>query len=391
MDITERVQLAAQIQQTRKMEAIGTLAAGIAHDFNNILSAVIGFSELSLDESRENEALHDNIREILQAGYRAKELVHHILTFSRQAQPEFTSTQIKPLLKEALKFLRATLPASIEVKQNFQSDAAVWGDPTQVHQIIMNLCTNAAQAMGTGGTLSVGLKDATLEQEDENNGQDLRPGKYVVLSVSDTGSGMSSAIMDRIFDPFFTTKEKGEGTGMGLSVVHGIVSECGGKVLADSQPGKGTSFQVYLPVFQERRKRREGPPTCLPTGGERILVVDDEPAVAKAAGRMLASLGYRIKTCTEAAVAEQWFAEQPDRFDLVITDMIMPKLNGDVLAESLLKIKADLPIILLTGFGEKIEDSKIQKIGIRAVVKKPFLKRTLAEAVRKVRDRPQPG
>lgn len=383
----ERQLVEKQLRQAQRMEAIGTLAAGIAHDFNNILSAVIGFSELALDETPENSKAESHVREILQAGHRAKELVHHILTFSRQAEPEFTYTQIKPLLNEALKFLRATLPPNIEVRQNLQSNSAVLGDPTQIHQIIMNLCTNAAQAMPDGGILTIGLMDTVAGREEDRSIPGFKPGKYVVLSVGDIGHGIPPEIMDRIFDPFFTTKKKGEGTGMGLSVVHGIVSGCQGKIQVDSQPGKGTTFQVFLPVLENHREERLAPSSSLPTGSERILVVDDEPVIVRAAGLMLESLGYTVETRTDAIKAQQRVSEQPDRFDLVITDMLMPKMTGDMLAKSLHKINADLPVILCTGFGEKIEDREIRKSEFRAVVKKPFLKRTLAEVVRGVLDR----
>jgi signal transduction histidine kinase len=381
-ELASQHELERQLHQVQKMEAIGTLTAGIAHDFNNILSAVIGFSELALTESTEGTRLHDNIREILHAGYRAKDLVHYLLSFSRRNELESTFTKIKPLLKEALRFLGATLPATIEIRVNLQSDAAVWGDPSQIHQVIMNLCTNAAQAMSSGGVLSVALSNLTVDQEEEKTTQEVKQVEYVVLKVSDTGPGIPPEIMDRIFEPFFTTKVKGEGTGMGLSVVQRIVSNCGGKIRVGSQSGKGTTFQVYLPLFRERRKCRKAPPASLPTGSERILVVDDEPAVVKVASRMLEALGYQVETSTDPKEAKKRITEQPDQFDLVIIDMMMPKITGDVLARSLLRIRADLPILLLTGFDEPMNDQKIREIGLRAIIRKPFLKRTLAETIR---------
>ena len=383
----ERKKLEDQLQQAQKMEAIGTLAGGIAHDFNNILGAVMGYAELALHEV-ENKSIPDQyLREVLHAGRRAKDLVKQILTFSRQTDQERTPVLVRLIVKEVIKLLRASLPSTIEIHQNIQSDALVMGDPTQIHQVMMNLCTNAGYAMrDQGGRLTVNLEPLELDPDFAAGHPNLKPGPYLKLTVSDTGPGIPESELDRIFEPFFTTKEKGEGTGMGLAVVHGIVTGHGGDIIVRSEPGQGTTFTVFFPAVERRiepETRLEIPP---PSGTESILFVDDELALANAAKHMLESLGYDVITRTNSLEALELFEHQPDRFDLVITDMTMPGLTGDQLAQKLMEIRSDLPVILCTGFSARINEEKALALGIRAFVSKPVLKRRIAQTIRKVLD-----
>ncbi len=386
-DEQARKKLEDQLQQAQKMEAIGTLAGGIAHDFNNILGAIMGYAELALHEV-ENKSIPDQyLREVLHAGRRAKDLVKQILTFSRQTDQERTPVLARLIVKEVIKLLRASLPSTIEIHQNIQSDSLVMGDPTQIHQVMMNLCTNAGYAMrDQGGRLTVNLEPVELDPEFAAGHPNLKSGPYLKLTVSDTGPGIAESELDRIFEPFFTTKEKGEGTGMGLAVVHGIVTSHGGDIFVRSEPGQGTTFTVLFPAVERRiepETRLEIPP---PSGTESILFVDDELALANAAKHMLESLGYDVITRTNGLEALELFEHQPDRFDLVITDMTMPGLTGDQLAQKLMEIRSDLPVILCTGFSARINEEKALALGIRAFVSKPVLKRRIAETIRMVLD-----
>jgi PAS domain S-box-containing protein len=383
----ERKKLEDQLQQAQKMEAIGTLAGGIAHDFNNILGAVMGYAELALHEV-ENKSLPDQyMREVLHAGRRAKDLVKQILTFSRQTGQERIPVPVRLIVKEVVKLLRASLPSTIEIHQDIQSDALVMGDPTQIHQVMMNLCTNAGYAMrDQGGQLTVNLEPVELDPEFAAGHPNLKSGPHLKLTVSDTGPGIAESELDRIFEPFFTTKEKGEGTGMGLAVVHGIVTSHGGDVIVRSVPGQGTTFTVFFPAIERRiepEARLEIPP---PSGTESILFVDDELALANAGKHMLESLGYDVIARTNSSDALELFEYQPDRFDLVITDMTMPGLTGDQLAQKLMEIRSDLPVILCTGFSARINEEKALALGIRAFVSKPVLKRQIAKTIRMVLD-----
>ena len=389
-DISHQKKLEAQLQQAQKMEAMGTLAGGIAHDFNNILSSVIGYTELALDNEKRGSFQYKNLQEVLLAGNRAKDLVKQILTFSRQVDQKQKPIQVKPIVKEALKMLRASIPSTVEIEQNVQSDALIMGDPTQVHQILMNLCTNAAHAMeDNGGLLTVCLLDADLDSDFISNHPDLKPGPYINLTVTDTGHGMSSDVMEKIFDPFFTTKEKGKGTGMGLSVVHGIVLSHGGDIYVYSEPGKGSIFEVCLPVIESRIKPEERAERPIPTGTERILFIDDEPVIINLGKQILESLGYDVVARNSSIEALELFKENKDRFDLVITDMTMPHMTGEKLAEKLMQIRPDIPVILCTGFSFMIDEQKALDMGIRAFISKPMLKQEIAEAIRKVLDENQ--
>ena len=323
----------------------------------------------------------------MQAGERAKDLVKQILTFSRQALQERKPIQIKPIVEEALNFLRASLPTTIEIQQNIQNDALVMADPTQIHQLIMNLCTNAENAMREkGGVLGVNLANVKLCTDFTADHPEIKPGTYLELTVSDTGHGIPANILDRIFDPFFTTKETGEGTGMGLSVVHGIVKSYDGAITASSDPGKGSAFRVYLPVLDRQLEPHATAEESIPTGTERILFVDDEPALVNIGKQTLETLGYDVQTRTSSIEALELFKTQRDRFDLVITDMTMPNMTGEDLAQELMRIKPSIPIILCTGFSTKIDDRKAGAMGIRAFVLKPMVIREIASTIRKVLD-----
>jgi len=386
-DVTQEKALEAQLQHAQRMDAIGTLAGGVAHDFNNILSSVIGFTELALDDAEKGTLQYENLQEVLVAGSRAKDLVLQILTFSRQSDREQKPVNVKLIAKEALKMLRASIPSTIEIKQNIQSNALVMGDSTQIHQVLMNLCTNAAYAMDDkGGVLTVDLVDIRLDSEVVSDYPDLKPGAYINLTVTDTGYGMAPDVLDKIFDPFFTTKEKGKGTGMGLSVVHGIVHSHGGSIYAYSNPGKGSAFRVFLPVFKRRLESEERIERPIPTGTERVLFIDDEPAIVNIGKQTLELLGYDVVTRTSSIEALEFFKTQPDSVDIVITDLTMPNMTGEELAKELMQIRPDIPIILCTGFSVRMDEKKAMGMGIRAFVSKPILKREIAETIRKVID-----
>ena len=386
-DISERKKLEAQFQQTQKMEAIGTLAGGIAHDFNNILSAIMGFTEISLEQVENDTDLYSNLQEVFRAGNRAKGLVKHILTFSRQTEKERKPVQVKLIAKEAIKFFRSSLPTTIDIRADIQSNSLVLGDPTQVHQILMNLCTNAGHAMQkNGGVLDVKLEDVELDVDFTIAHPDMKPGAYINLVVRDTGCGIPSHVLDQIFDPFFTTKKTGEGTGMGLSVVHGIVGSYGGTITVKSEPGQGSTFNVYLPILEMHKEKEIITEEPIATGSECILFIDDEPVLANLGKQILESLGYDVVIRNSSIEALELFKAQPDRFDLVITDMTMPHMTGDDLAGKLIQIKPEIPVILCTGYSAKINEQLAMAMGIRAFVLKPFVKREIATKVREALD-----
>jgi PAS domain S-box-containing protein len=383
-NITERKRLESQLQQAQRMEAIGTLAGGIAHDFNNILSAVIGYTEMALNDVDDPAVLQSNLKEVLSAGNRARDLVKQILAFSRQTDQEMKPLAVKPIVKEALKLLRASIPTTIEIRQNMTSEAVVLADPTQIHQVLMNLCTNAEHAMrDTGGILEVSLDHEKLTSEFVAINNGLLPESYLCLTVSDTGKGMSSETVQRIFDPFYTTKGRDEGTGMGLAVVLGIVKAHGGKITVDSEPGQGSTFKVYLPVLKSDKKPQSRAKQTRPTGNERILLVDDEKPLADLGKLMLERLGYNVSTRTSSLEALEVFKAKPDEFDLVITDMTMPNMTGDKLAQEMMKIRSDIPVILCTGYSQQITKESTRQMGIRELILKPIVMDDLAKIVRR--------
>jgi PAS domain S-box-containing protein len=385
-DITKRLELEARLLRSQKMEAIGNLAGGIAHDFNNILSSIIGFTELALDDVDKDSLIEDNLQEVYTAGKRAKDLVAQILAFARQSEKEMKPIRVNSIVKEVLQFIRSSIPTDIEIKKTINSDSLILGNQTQVHQVMMNLCTNAAQAMeDDGGTLDVTLTDIVVHKSNSKN-LDLKPGNYVNLSVTDTGTGIPPDIIDSIFEPYFTTKDPGEGTGMGLAMVQGIIESHGGKIAVSSTLGHGTTFTAYFPITRKRKIQRQYEPEDLPSGTERILFVDDEAPIARMGSQGLERLGYQVTTRTSSVEALELFRSKPHEFDLVITDMTMPNMTGDKLTIELMKIKPDIPVILCTGYSKKISDETGFEIGIKAFAYKPIIKADLAKTVRKVLD-----
>jgi PAS domain S-box-containing protein len=386
-DVTQEKVLEAQLQQAHRMQSIGTLAGGIAHDFNNILSAIIGYTELTIDYLEKGSLPYSNLQEVLEAGNRAKDLINQILTFSRQSGQDLKPLQLKLVVNDALKLIRATLPSSIEIQTDLKSDAAILGDQIKIHQILMNLCTNASHAMQEkGGVMSVSLSEIELDSAFMVKHFDIKPGAYLKLSVSDTGHGMPASLMEHIFDPFFTTKEKGQGTGMGLSVVHGIVKSHNGTIHAYSEPGKGSTFNVYLPVIEKRLEQRIKSEKPIPAGTEHILFIDDEESLIKMGKQLLVSLGYTVTSRINSLEAFELFKARPNEFDLVITDLTMPNMSGDELALKIMAVRSEIPVILCTGFSTRITEEKAKSLGIKAFIMKPFIKKDIAETLRKVLD-----
>jgi PAS domain S-box-containing protein len=393
VDISEKKKLESQLRQAYKMEAIGTLSGGIAHDFNNVLSIILGNAELAIDDIPKSSPARINLKEIRTASMRAKDVVRQLLNFSRKADQELKPTQIIPVVKDALRFLRATIPTSIEIRQNIQdANDTVLADSTQIHQVILNLGTNAFHAMEeTGGVLEIGIKNVVFDREAATPYSELIPGKYIQLTLSDTGQGIAPEIRDRIFDPYFTTKEIGKGTGMGLSVVLGIVKGHGGAISVDSEPDKGTRIRIFLPILDREAETEFVSEEMLSTGNENILFVDDEKSLADLGRLRLEKMGYRVTATTRPSEALDLFYANPDQFDLVITDMTMPQMTGDRLAKEMLKIRPDLPIIICTGFHEKMTEEKSAEIGIRAFLSKPLSIINLAQGIRQVLDKQKDG
>ena len=382
----EKARLQLQLLQSQKVEAIGTLAGRIAHDFNNILSAIIGYTELALDDTPAGSPLENSLKEVYTAGMRARDLVKQILAFARQSDEERKPIQVGAIAKEVMKLIRSTTPSTIEIRENMASRSLVTGNPSQVHQLFMNLCTNAAQAMeDAGGVLEVGLTDVGSEDPSLPR-LGLKPGSYVKITVSDTGPGIPPHIIGSIFEPYFTTKGVGEGTGMGLALVHGIVASYGGKITVESEPDRGAIFSVYLPGTKKRDAHGPREEERLPSGTERILFVDDELPIARMSSQILERLGYRVTVRTDSVEALALFRSGPDAFDLVISDMTMPNMTGDELTMALIAIRPDIPVILCTGYSKKISDDTAAKIGIRAFAYKPIVKADLAKTIRKVLD-----
>jgi two-component system, cell cycle sensor histidine kinase and response regulator CckA len=371
------------------MEALGTLSGGIAHDFNNILGIIVGFTEMACWDMDAASPIRANLQEVLKAAGRAKELVKQILAFSRKSEQEKRPVPVGLIVKETLQMLRASLPTTIHIESKVNISRAVLADPTQIHQVLMNLCANAAHAMRDGGgTLRVSLTDVHFAKGSILPSIDLQPGPHVRLTVEDTGHGIDPAIMDRIFDPFFTTKETGIGTGLGLAVVDGIVRNLGGAIQADSTPGQGTVFHVYFPAVVDIPAAKIELPDSLPTGHERVLLVDDEPALVMATKMILENLGYHVDYRTSSVEALETFRHQPadQPYQLVIADMTMPHLTGADLAKELHRLQPALPIVVCTGFSEKINPETARELGIQGFLMKPVVMQDLAEMVRKVLD-----
>jgi PAS domain S-box-containing protein len=387
IDVSSEKALQVQLIQAQKLQAIGALAGGIAHDFNNILGAILGFTELSLLHSPQDTRIKGYLDNVSAAGLRAKELVKQILTFCRHNEQERKPVQVNPILKEALKLLRASLPSTIDIRQAIESKSMLLADPTQIHQVVMNLCMNAAHAMHEhGGVLDVALVDVELDSQFVGKFHELNAGPYVRLTVSDTGHGMDQVLLERIFDPYFTTKSPGEGTGLGLAVVHGIVKSQGGCISVESEPGIGSTFQVFLPSLVAHSEGGPRLSPSLPGGKETILFVDDEEPLTRAGKEMLELLGYTVVAQKCSIEALSVFRMNPGRIDLVVTDQTMPQMTGIELARELIAIRPDIPVILCTGFIEMITTKQARTVGIQKIIPKPLMIQDLAALIREVLD-----
>ncbi|MBC2711266.1 MAG: response regulator [Desulfosarcina sp.] len=384
----EKRQLKNQLRQSQKMEAIGTLAGGIAHDFNNVLSIILGNTELALADMPDEHTARNNLERILTASLRAREMIQQLLSFSRKEESGRKPIRLNSVIAESLKLMRASLPTDVSIERNIcETECTTIADATQIHQIMLNLCTNAAHAMEpNGGVLTIQLEPVTLDDATAADINGLAPGNYARLVVADTGRGIEKDIIDRIFDPYFTTKETGKGTGMGLSVVHGIIKGNGGAIRAFSHPGQFTEFHLYLPVVD---MIVDAEPAIfnqqhLPGGHEHILIVDDEEMLVDMMRQVLEQLGYTVTAHTESADALKAFLSCPQAYDLLITDMTMPGMTGTGLAKSVKAVRDDLPVILSTGFNEQISEENSQSLGIQALIMKPVGMQQLAETIRNV-------
>jgi signal transduction histidine kinase/ActR/RegA family two-component response regulator len=387
-EVDERKKTEGQLRQAQKLEAIGTLAGGIAHDFNNILAGIIGFVEMVQEDVTPDSPEKKRLDLVLKGAHRGRDLVKQILSFSRHTNQDQKPAALNHIVEEGLKLLRPTLPSTINITTTgLDNDDVIYADPVQMHQVLMNLCTNAAHAMREkGGLLEIDLTRTTCAEGDPPPCHDMKPGTYVVLTVRDTGHGMKPEIIERIFDPFFTTKEQGEGTGLGLSVLHGIVRNHRGYIAVESEPGKGSAFHIYFPKLEEHEKIETKQDLTTASGKERILVVDDEAIIVELNTQRLSRLGYEVSTRTSSVDALEFFRKEPDRFDLVVTDYTMPNMTGMDLARELMKIRPDIPIILCTGHSESISPETAKQGGIKAFLMKPIAKHDLARAVRRVLD-----
>ncbi len=386
-DITRQKHLEAQLRSAQKMEAIGTLAGGIAHDFNNILSAIIGYTDLTALILPEDDPARSSLSEVMSAAQRAKELVYRILSFSQMHEQEQKPVRIDLIIQEALKLLRPSLPSTITIEQQIDCQSTILADPTQMHQVVVNLCTNAYQAMQEeGGLLKVSLAEVQLSPDDLVDLVDLEEGDYLKLTIADTGHGMSEQTMQRIFDPYFTTKEDGKGTGLGLAVVYGIVSAHNGAIQVNSEPGAGTTFDVFFPIVRTATSHEPISYEQPSRGDESILFVDDEAALVRLGTQLLERCGYRVVGYTDPLEALELFKSDPDKFDLVITDMTMPHMTGNRLAQVLQEIRPDVPVIITTGYSEKISPEKAQMKGVWDFIMKPLSYSDLTKKIRQVID-----
>ncbi len=383
----QRRQAEEQLRQAQKMEAIGGLAGGVAHDFNNMLAVIVGNAELALDDIAE-PGPRENVNQILNAAKRSRDLVRQILTFSRKSQGERRSLNLREIVEETTSLLRGSLPSSIIIETHIEADSAfVLADPSQIQQVLMNLSTNAAHAMREdGGTLTISLSQVRFGEQDRLPDPDLQPGRYVKLTVRDTGTGIPAEIRHQIFDPFFTTKGQGEGTGMGLAVVFGIIKSHHGAITVESEMGKGTTFTLLFPESREPVEEERLQTVGLLGGDENILVVDDEPIVLDVVSKMLTRLGYDVATAVGGSEGWKGFTNNPDGFDLVLVDQVMPEMAGMRLAEKMLAVRRDLPVILFTGYSETVSREKAYAAGIRGFLMKPIMRKQLAETVRQVLD-----
>jgi PAS domain S-box-containing protein len=386
-EIARREKAEQQLLQAQKLESIGTLTGGIAHDFNNVLGVVVINSEMALLDLPAGAGVRKHLELILKSGKRGRDLVRQMLLFSRKSEKKQEILALSPLIKETFKLLRSSIPTTIEMRLILETESdAVYADPSQIQQVLMNLCTNAAYAMrGTTGSIDVFLRGITFGSTDIPE-PDMEAGDYLVLTVKDTGSGMNEEVKRRIFEPFFTTKPVGEGTGLGLSVVHGIVKSHKGNITVYSEPGRGSVFKVYLPKAVTPVAEKAEAPKPIPKGKERVLFVDDEEIIVQSMRNMLERLGYKVTTVTESEEALKLFSGKPSEFDLVITDQTMPGMTGEELGKEFMRIRPDIPVILCTGYSDMISSEKATAMGFRGFVMKPFTLRESAELVRRVLD-----
>ncbi|WP_246805126.1 ATP-binding protein [Mesorhizobium mediterraneum] len=383
----EREALQARLNQSQRLEAIGTLAGGIAHEFNNILGAVLGYSEMALAVLLKESRARRYVQQIMKAGRRAQDVTEQILAFSRRRERQHHALRAQPVVAEAVDLLRASFPATLSVEKHLAAaDAAMMGDPTELQQVVMNLCTNAAQSMNNRGVLKIGLGMTELVEAQVLSHGNLPAGRYLRLAVGDIGSGMDQATLERIFEPFFTTKPAGQGTGLGLSTVHGIVAAHRGAVDVKSQLGEGTTFEIYFPQIESAaiQDEDEGEGTEVPIqygNGETILVVDDDTPLMQLAEEMLAALGYEPVGFDRSPAALSAFRTDPERFDLVLTDEVMPDMTGVEFSGKLHEIRSDLPIVRMTGYGRPLRSRQLTAAGISEVIKKPLLSTAVAQCL----------
>ena len=383
----EKEKIQAQLIQTQKMEALGVLAGGIAHDFNNILASIMGYTEMSMRYVKEGSPVWHNLEYALRSINRATDLVKQILTYSRHSEQELRPVNLSFIIKEVIKFIRATIPSTIEIRKHIKIGSAMtMGNSTQIYQVLINLCTNAYHAMRDfGGIMEIILSPAEIEEREDH--PEIPPGSYIKLTIKDTGHGMEEKIISRIFDPFFTTKKRGKGTGMGLSVVHGIVKNHNGFINVSSRPGEGSCFDVYFPRIDSQEIKKVEVIKDLDLGNEKILFVDDEKELVDLTIKMLSSFGYYVTGTTSSLEALEIFNKNPKNFDIIVTDLTMPHITGIELAKKLLSIQPDIPIILCTGYGDKVTRKEIRKIGIKEILMKPVYMKQLSEIIRDTLDR----
>ena len=385
----ENQKLEASLKRAQKMEAIGNLAGGIAHEFNNVLSIIMGNAELAIDYVPDSNPAKESLKEICTASLRAKEVVRQILSFARKTMTSMKPLEINAIVEESIKLVRASIPTMIEIRVSIPSEPKmVLGNPTEIQQILINLCTNSAHSMKQqGGFLRVGLSKVSLDESTAAYYEDILPGEYVKLSVEDTGEGIAPGVLEKVFEPYFTTKEFGAGSGMGLAVVHGLVKKCKGAIDIRSTVGEGTTVEVLFPEIYREAPKESANEHELPTGGEKILLVDDDESIVRMVRQMLERLGYSVLDMTDSLAALERFRSNPDEFDLVISDMAMPGMAGDQLAMQMLRAKKDIPILLCTGYSDTIDEKRAKQLGIKGFAMKPLNKERLAKAVRAALDR----
>ncbi|MBI5844964.1 MAG: response regulator [Deltaproteobacteria bacterium] len=386
-DLSEEMKMQDQLRKAQKMEAIGTLSAGIAHDFNNILCSIIGYADLVLPRLTPGSSVHGNVKAILNAGNRARDLVQQMLSSTRRTEKGRAVIEMQPIVKEVVKFIRSGLPSTIEIETNLQTRARIMADPTQIHQVVMNLCTNAGHAMAEkGGVLSVDLVEVAVTEE-KARAKNIEPGRYAALIIADTGVGIEQSVVDRIFDPYFTTKEVGQGTGLGLAIVRGIVEGVNGSISVESEVGRGTSFTV---LFRVEKGEGAAPvvveATPMPRGSESILFVDDDPLISALIRQTFTGLGYRVQAETDPLKALKAFTEKPEAYDMVITDMTMPHLTGDELALRVMTIKPSMPVVICTGYQDRVASDDLVAMGIKEFVFKPLDLHHFTNLVRRLLD-----